>query len=379
MVKISSKEKIISASIELFSAGNFDEVTIVEICKLSNISNGAFYKHFKNKDEIFKFLLEKTIIDLDKKLMESSDDSQILKKRLKAFVQANFKNAKELSKLIRIYREGQYKFIEYEKRLREEVYLKHLKKIFKRDLTEFEYVYIMSGIRYLSVYNATHQGNYDSEESVDFMVKLFLKGFFNSSFFSLKNIKFPLNTEKNYQEEDIRKKIIENGAYLFGKKGYYSTGVYEITDMANIATGSFYNYFDSKESFFYSIIKNMILEFSNFLKIHSSNFKYPCENTLWLLYLIKEFFENQSHKYELLRTSEFVDSNLIKNYYNIIEKTFIKTLKNIDYSPYQKDIIAKIFIGITHYMGIEYFFTKNLKDFLLFSKEIEVLMVQGTE
>ena len=50
-----------------------------------------------------------------------------------------------------------------------------------------------------------------------------------------------------------QKQIIEASIELFAKKGYHATSVQEIVDEANIAKGSFYNYFESKEDLILSM------------------------------------------------------------------------------------------------------------------------------
>lgn len=405
MGKTSAKEKIIESSIELFSKRNFDEVSILEICKKAGISNAAFYRHFKNKDEIFKILLEKTIHDLDLNLTECTGDCSDMREGLKGFIRGNFINARELEPLIRIYREGQYKFVEYEKKLRENAYLKHLRRIFRRDIDTFQYLFIMSGIRYLSVYNVTNRMNYHRDEVIDFMCRVTFRGFFNHSNLDMENFRDGTLSFKGCREKSIshkemeatdgiswenmgasadeegslKKKLIEGGAYLFGKKGYYNTGINEITERVGIATGSFYSYFPSKERFFNGIIEDIVGELEEFLKENVGSFQYPCENILWYFFLIKEFFRGQEHKYEALRTSEFVDGKLIKRYYRILEKYFLKSIKNLDYTLEQKEIMAKIFIGMSHYMGIEYFFTKNFRDFPNFVENMQKLLTEGME
>ena len=48
-----------------------------------------------------------------------------------------------------------------------------------------------------------------------------------------------------------KKKILKEAAYeLFSKKGYKATSISEITKHAKMAVGSFYNFYDSKETIF---------------------------------------------------------------------------------------------------------------------------------
>ncbi|SEQ76626.1 TetR/AcrR family transcriptional regulator [Piscibacillus halophilus] len=52
---------------------------------------------------------------------------------------------------------------------------------------------------------------------------------------------------------DKKKRIIKGSIELFAHKGFHATSVQEIVDQANVAKGSFYNYFESKEDLIVSI------------------------------------------------------------------------------------------------------------------------------
>ncbi len=51
-----------------------------------------------------------------------------------------------------------------------------------------------------------------------------------------------------------REKLVEAGLQLFSQEGFAATGVQEITDLAGVPKGSFYNYFDSKVSFAVEVV-----------------------------------------------------------------------------------------------------------------------------
>ena len=55
-------------------------------------------------------------------------------------------------------------------------------------------------------------------------------------------------------KEDKKKKILEKAIELFGEAGYLKTTVEEITNSLSISKGSFYTYFDSKESLLLGIL-----------------------------------------------------------------------------------------------------------------------------
>jgi len=52
------KRHIVEAAKELFWKFGIKRVSIEEICKEANVSKMTFYKHFKNKNELIKFILD---------------------------------------------------------------------------------------------------------------------------------------------------------------------------------------------------------------------------------------------------------------------------------------------------------------------------------
>lgn len=61
-------------------------------------------------------------------------------------------------------------------------------------------------------------------------------------------------------EKDTRLKIIGAAKAIFSEKGYTKTGVADITARANIAKGSFYNYFKNKHEIFLVILDQFIMD-----------------------------------------------------------------------------------------------------------------------
>ena len=54
------------------------------------------------------------------------------------------------------------------------------------------------------------------------------------------------NKPKTSRGEKTFNKIVKTGKTLFAKQGFYGTSINEIIEKANVATGTFYIYFDSK-------------------------------------------------------------------------------------------------------------------------------------
>jgi len=49
-----TRERIIESAVKLFSAQGFDNVAITDVMKDAQLTNGAFYAHFKSKQELYR-------------------------------------------------------------------------------------------------------------------------------------------------------------------------------------------------------------------------------------------------------------------------------------------------------------------------------------
>ena len=348
--------KIITSAITVFSSLPYKEVPLSQITNLAGISNGSIYNYFKTKEELFKYLLNEACERIKKEFLKIEGEK--LEERLYSFIELNFNLARKEFNIIKIFREGQYKFIEYEQKLRK-IYIGSLKKIFKRDISEVEYLYIMSGIRFINI-NFT---NKKIPLNIEFLVQRILKGMLPNwkyNYISSKEKKlykivpFEENEKKNY--------LINSGEYLFGKNGYHETKIEEITKEIGMATGTFYNYFSNKEVFLSEMTKNLSSSILFFVEYNSDESSSQIKKQIDILDLIMIFFEKTPYKYQILRDSEFISETIYREYLEQLENLCIESFKETSYSQEEKKILGNMLVGLSHYLGIEMFFTKNIEN-----------------
>lgn len=348
--------KIIESAIKIFSSYPFEEVAFSQICTHAGISTGSIYNYFKTKEELFKYLLNETNVRLE--AIFSEIEGTHTKERLLNFIKINFITTKKEFELIKIYREGQYKYMEYEEKLRQ-VYIDAIKKIFQREISEIEYLYIISGLRFINVRFNT----YNRELDYEYLAELILKGFslpcfFNENF-GREKIFYQLAP---FQKDDRRIEFLEIGEKLFGENGYHKTKISDLTKTLNISVGSFYNSYSNKENFLLDIMEQIKKSILFFLKYNASPETSLLERNLEYLYLIAIFFRNTPHRYELLRESEFVSADISDSYFQSLEDLFSLSLTKSSLDQKKIEIISNYFLGLSHYIGIELYFLKKIEN-----------------
>jgi AcrR family transcriptional regulator len=72
---IESRKKIIDAAMYVFSRQDFMKATIREIAKYAGISIGGVYLYFKNKEDLYKSLINERMRDIDAQLRITARDA----------------------------------------------------------------------------------------------------------------------------------------------------------------------------------------------------------------------------------------------------------------------------------------------------------------
>lgn len=103
------RELIIEAALEVFSERGYEGATIKKIADRANINQALIYQHFKNKEDLYKSILEKTPSQfLPKKevgkLMVGKDDREILDRFVHRYLQLMRSN----EKLVKFINLGQW-------------------------------------------------------------------------------------------------------------------------------------------------------------------------------------------------------------------------------------------------------------------------------
>ncbi|MEG0070045.1 TetR/AcrR family transcriptional regulator [Cetobacterium sp.] len=368
---MNTKERIVEAAIELFYEVPYGEVSLLQISKNAKVSNGIIYKYFKNKEELFKYLLEMISERVEKKLENISGES--IEEKLKSYIYLNIEITQEERKLIKIFREGQYKFIDYEKRIKK-AYLKKLEEIFERKLNEFEVMYILGSIRFINISYHSRNMKYD----VDFLVKSLFNGFTDTCTRDLEKI-YNSNLYKRIilNKDNLKHTFIEKGEEFFGSYEYHDVKIKDITKRVDCSIGMFYTYFQSKEEFLIEIVEKLKKEILFLIKDNYIEELDINELHIMYLYIFIEFYKSGSYKYKLLRNVEFINFDVYIDFLNKIERLYIDTLEKNGLSISENRIISNILLGVQHYMGIEIFFTEEIKDINKLLESMSYLFENG--
>ncbi|MFP4374989.1 MAG: TetR/AcrR family transcriptional regulator [Spirochaetaceae bacterium] len=348
-----TKERLIQSALDLFAGRWYETVSIAEICRNASLSNGVFYNYFEKKEEIFKELLDRYLAVFSDRLTQVEEPS--ISGELNRFLEVIFETGREHRKLFTVYREGQYRFIRYEKKMRE-ICIDYFTRMYDREIDEAEYIFLISAARFVSMRSSDGQPERDRRV----LHELLLGGFFTEDITNAQRIFTTEHTPLESPQDTSRNRLIEAGIKLFGRRGYYNVNVYEVAKEAGFSVGTFYLYFGTKEDFLAEIVRTIGARTRHFISINLDTSLNRTEQEIQGMHLFYLHFRHHRSYYSIVLEAEFVVSEEATAYYDKFEQGYCRTLRHIKTDD--KKLVGNALMGISHYFGIESIFSKNITD-----------------
>lgn len=339
------------AAIALFARKWYNTVSVAEICREAGLSNGIFYKYYEGKEELFRKLLEGIVEDI--RLALAGLGAPGPAERLPRFVHALVGFSREHAEEVSVFREGQYRFFEYERKL-EELYRGILTQVLGRGIGLPEYLFAYGGLRFCAV-RAGLQG-IAIDETV--LVDIVERGIFRGQGFDPEKV-FGGAAQVPAIELDsgARERLVAAGKRLFGEKGYFETNIHEITDAAGLSVGAFYSHFPSKEGFYAELIRRAGHDIRSFISSNMGGGLNRLERELRGIWLFLVFLSIDRNCYEIVREAEFVLPGEVRAYYEAFVEGYRRNPDGNGAAaapgPLAEATVIEYLLGIAHYFGIE--------------------------
>lgn len=356
-MKESTKEKIIKSALVLFSENYYHDVSVLEICKHANVSNGIFYNYFNTKEEVFLVLLEETINRIAEYFKGIKGRS--VEERLKSFIDINLELTKNEFRLIKVYREGQYEFIDYEKKIKK-TYKKALEFVYGRKLNKYEFFFLISGLRFINTYYIPRNLNCDS----NFVVRVLMYGIGQELRLNINDLDdFSFYLRVPYNSSNVRCAFLNTGLDILSTTSFSNFRVQDLMKKLSLSIGTFYNHFKDKNEFLKILLLRIRKQLFYYLKDNYIVENSFMDNYLLFLYLLFEYYKEAPYKYTLLREFEFIYPHLYNRFIDEDINFYVQVLlHDLLLTKEKKNLLASLLLGYNHYMGIEFFYLKNFND-----------------
>jgi AcrR family transcriptional regulator len=343
--------KLEAAAIRLFAKKWYNTVSVAEICREAGLSNGIFYRYFPGKETLFRQILE-TVIDRIRAAL-SEIEGRSTEERLASFAMKVMDFAGSNRDLVAVFREGQYRFFEYERKLKD-LYINVLTQVLGRSIGLAEYLFAYGGIRFCAVM----AGLKGMELDKSVITEILGKGIFPGLSFDQEKVfggtVRPLALDL---DASARERLILAGKRLFGEKGYFETNVHEITDASALSVGAFYSHFPGKDAFYAELIERAGHDVRSFIASNMGEGLNRLEAELRGIWLFLVFLSIDRHCYEIVREAEFVLPDSVRLYYSAFVEGYRKNPAGngslAARGAVAEATVIEYLLGISHYFGIE--------------------------
>jgi AcrR family transcriptional regulator len=356
-------ERLASAAISLFAKKWYGTVSVAEICRTAGLSNGVFYRYYDDKEELFKVLLGRILEQVREAVERVDGDSP--HERLRRYAEAMVRFSEEHADLVSVFREGQYRFFEYERRL-VAIYMRSLGAALGREIGLAEYLFALGGLRFCAINWAFNAAPVRLEDVCGILTDGLFRGldFDPDKVFGGTATPLPVPLE-----EGARERLLRSGRRLFGDKGYFETNIHEVTTGAQLSVGAFYTYFESKEAFYGELIAAVGHDVRAFIAGNLAASGTPLNALeyelrglwLWLIYLSID-----KRCYNIVREAEFVLPAAVRNYYAAFAAGYRKRpprLRVTSAAPaIDEGTAIEYLMGLAHYFGLEAAFDESPVD-----------------
>jgi AcrR family transcriptional regulator len=285
------------------------------------------------------------------------------RERLRRFAEVIFRFSEEHPDLVSVFREGQYRYFEYERRL-VAIYLRSLSAALGREIGLAEYLFALGGLRFCAINWAINAAPAHLEAACDILTDGLFRGlaFDPDKVFGGMATPLPVSLEKG-----VRERLLRSGRRLFGEKGYFETNIHEVTSGIQLSVGAFYTHFESKEAFYAEIIGMVGHDVRAFI---AKNLAEPGSGPLnalefelrglwlWLVYVSMD-----RHCYNIVREAEFVLPAVVRDYYGAFAEGYRRrpsALKVTSAAPgLDEGAAIEFLMGLAHYFGLEAAFDES--------------------
>jgi AcrR family transcriptional regulator len=168
----------------------------------------------------------------------------------------------------------------------------------------------------------------------------------------------PLPKPVTARGEATRRRLLNAAEQEFGTKGYHGASVSSITQRADIAQGTFYLYFRSKEEMFLTLVRDI----GHQLRAHSAQAIGKASTRLEAerlgLEAFLQFTARHRGLYRIVQESQFVDPQVFRDYYEKLAEGYASALasaaKDGELASGNAEVRAWSLMGIGHFLGLKW-------------------------
>jgi AcrR family transcriptional regulator len=165
-------------------------------------------------------------------------------------------------------------------------------------------------------------------------------------------------TAKTARGEKTRTKLLEAASKEFGELGFHAASISSITQSAGVALGTFYVYFDGKETIFRALVEHMSHLTRAWIADRVSRTANRLEAERQGLQAFLEFARAHKDLYRIVMEAQFVADDAYRRYYDVFADAYRRNLDEAqargEIREGQNEERAWALMGMSVFLGLRY-------------------------
>lgn len=161
--------------------------------------------------------------------------------------------------------------------------------------------------------------------------------------------------------EQIKAALFEAAVKVVGEHGYLNAMIVMITSQANVANGTFYNYFETRQDLFDQLLPRLGREMLTFIGDRSRDGADEFEREQQRLLAFFEYLRERPEFYRILYEAEVFAPAAFEEHTRLVQDRYVHLLERAlkagdicGYAPRELEAIVLILMGARYYMAMRY-------------------------
>src|SRR3954451_7003085 len=126
---------------------------------------------------------------------------------------------------------------------------------------------------------------------------------------------------------NTRRRLLDAAEQVFGELGYHEASIVKLAEVAGVAAGTFYLYFDSKKAIFDELVRDLNRRVRRAMKEGSSKGTTRLESELLGFEAYFRFTADHPALYRIIRQAEFVSPEMLEFHYEKLAPGYVEGLR----------------------------------------------------
>jgi AcrR family transcriptional regulator len=157
---------------------------------------------------------------------------------------------------------------------------------------------------------------------------------------------------------DTRRRLLDAAERVFGELGYHDASVVKVAEIAGVAAGTFYLYFDSKKAIFDELVRDLNRRVRHAMKDASSSADTRLEAETRGFGAYFRFTAEHPTLYRIIRQAEFVSPEMLRYHYERLSEGYIEGLREAsaagEVGELDPEVAAYALMGMGELIGMRW-------------------------